>query len=98
MLDYQVTFERTTGFWIFKKIEHFFYRIISNKFDRYGVRGDKYALATVYYESYDAPRLKCKEYLTELAGATEMDAINGLIELIADETNSTLVLSKPTSR
>jgi len=54
-------------------------------------------LATVYYESYDAPRLKCKEYLTELAGATEMDAINGLIELIADETNSTLVLSKPTS-
>lgn len=97
MLDYQVTFERITGFWIFKKTEHFFYRIISNKFDRYGVKGDKYALATVYHESHSAPRLKCKEYRTEVAGATEIDAINGLIGLIADETNSTLVLSKPTS-
>ena len=96
MLDYQVTFERTTGFWIFKKTEQFFYRIISNRFDRYGVIGDKYALATVYYESFRAPRLTRKEYQTDVAGATEMDAINGLIGLIADETNSTSVLSKPT--
>jgi hypothetical protein len=97
MIDYQVTFERTTGFWIFKKTEYFFYRILSNRFDRYGVRGDKYALATVYYESYNAPRLTSKEYQTDVGGATEMDAINGLIELIANETNSVCVLSKPTS-
>ena len=96
MLDYQVTFERTTGFWIFNKTEYFFYRILSSRFDRYGVRGDKYALATVYYESYDAPHLKCKVYQTEVCGATEMDAINGLIGMIADETNSVCVLSKPT--
>ncbi len=96
MLDYQVTFERTTGFWIFKKTEYFFYRILSSRFDRYGVRGDKFAHATVYYKSYGAPQLKCKEYQTEVGGATEMDAINGLIGRITDETNSTLVLSKPT--
>lgn len=96
MIDYQVTFERTTGFWIFKKTEYFFYKILSNRFDRYGVRGDKYALATVYYESYNAPRLTGKEYQTDVGGATEMDAINGLIGLIADETNSVCVLSKPT--
>lgn len=97
MLDYQVTFERTTGFWIFKKTEYFFYRIVSNRFDRYGVRGDKYALATVYHESYDAPRLKGKEYHTEVDGATEMDAINLLIGQIEDETDSICVSSIPTS-
>jgi hypothetical protein len=92
MLVCRVTFKRTTGFWIFKKEETFFYRIIAAAAHSVGdgyMPGD--FVATVYAESRNAPELKVKRCASWWMGATEMDAVNGLVGLIAEQTKSTVV-------
>lgn len=92
MLVCRVTFKRTTGFWIFKKENTFFYRIMAATAQSVGdcyMPGD--CVATVYDESRNAPELKVKQCASWWMGATEMDAVNGLVGLIAEQTNSTVV-------
>lgn len=96
MLDYKVTFERTTTvFWVFKKTERFFYNIMVYKakpptlLDNPTYPRDYTAVA--YEKSCRAPLIKYKSYTTAFLGDTENDAFKRLVMMIEKQTNSTMV-------
>jgi hypothetical protein len=96
MLDYRVTFERTTTvFWFFKKTERFFYNIMVYKakppklLDNPTYPRDYTAVA--YEKSCHAPCIKYKSYTTAFLGDTENDAFKYLVKMIEKQTNSTMV-------
>jgi len=97
MINYLVIFEKTSGFWIFKKKRRFFYCIISSILERATHTGTrrKYALATMWHESYNAPHLSVDNYADNGSDATEMIALNGLICTIEDELGAWCISKIP---
>jgi hypothetical protein len=96
MLDYRVTFERTTTvFWFFKKTERFFYNIMVYKakppklLDNPTYPRDYTAVA--YEKSCHAPCIKYTSFTTAFLGDTENDAFKYLVKMIEKQTNSIMV-------
>lgn len=88
MLEYEVTFKRTRGFWIFKTETLFFVRIMATILNTYTPRK---AYATIVHRSFDTPNLKFDTCTIDDDACGERAAMERLIGLIEATTKSVCV-------
>ena len=88
MIEYEVTFKRTRGFWIFKTETLFFVRIMATILNTYKPHK---AYATIVHRSFDTPNLKFDTCTIDDDVCGERAAMERLIGLIEATTKSVCV-------
>jgi hypothetical protein len=88
MLEYELTFKRTRGFWIFKTETVFFVRIMATILKTYKPHK---AYATIVFRSFETPNFKFDTCTIDDDVCGERAAMERLIGLIEATTKSVCV-------